>query len=249
MGSPLDIARTLAYTVVFLPEAVLCIMGCLLLWSFWKKQFLFRSLISCWAILTLIYVGPVGNTLVQSLESYAFQIKPDNLPENFEGFVLLGGCFSLANHITQDKRPTYNMAASRLLEFALLARQHSDKPILITGTEGETFHMKNDLEQLGIEAKRIILESQSQNTQDNAFNSYNAIKPEGTWVLVTSAFHMRRAYGLFCAAGWNVIPWPVGFFIDSHSANRLSHFCRTCAWHVGMKEYLGLIGQKIIRFW
>jgi uncharacterized SAM-binding protein YcdF (DUF218 family) len=31
------------------------------------------------------------------------------------------------------------------------------------------------------------------------------------WLLVTSAWHMPRALATFCAAGWNVTPYPVDY--------------------------------------
>ena len=36
-------------------------------------------------------------------------------------------------------------------------------------------------------------------------------EPDETWLLVTSAFHMPRAMGLFRKAGFPVVPWPVDY--------------------------------------
>ena len=40
-------------------------------------------------------------------------------------------------------------------------------------------------------------------------------QPDQDWILVTSAFHMPRAVGVFCQANWPVIPYPV-----DHRSNR-----------------------------
>jgi uncharacterized SAM-binding protein YcdF (DUF218 family) len=36
-------------------------------------------------------------------------------------------------------------------------------------------------------------------------------RPGETWLLVTSAFHMPRAMGLFRKAGFAVLPWPTDY--------------------------------------
>ena len=58
----------------------------------------------------------------------------------------------------------------------------------------------------------LEFEEESSNTRDNAYKSYALIQPgNDRWILVTSAFHMPKAVGLFRAAGWNVLPYPVNY--------------------------------------
>ena len=60
---------------------------------------------------------------------------------------------------------------------------------------------------------RIILENQSRNTFENALYTKDLIGFAGDkpWLLVTSAFHMPRAFEIFKDRGIHVIPYPVDF--------------------------------------
>jgi uncharacterized SAM-binding protein YcdF (DUF218 family) len=67
------------------------------------------------------------------------------------------------------------------------------------------------LESFGIARNRITLEDRSRNTVENAVFSKAIIqpKPGERWLLVTSAYHMPRAIGVFRKAGFPVEPYPV----------------------------------------
>jgi uncharacterized SAM-binding protein YcdF (DUF218 family) len=82
----------------------------------------------------------------------------------------------------------------------------------------------------------VLLESESRNTAENVAFSKSLAKPKPgeTWVLVTSAFHMPRSVGIFCRAGWPVVPYPV-----DHRALR-GHLLRADAGVVGNLNYLSM---------
>ena len=67
------------------------------------------------------------------------------------------------------------------------------------------------LETLGISRDRVILEDRSRNTVENALFSKLIVDPKRgeRWLLVTSAFHMPRAIGVFRKAGFPIEPYPV----------------------------------------
>ncbi len=61
----------------------------------------------------------------------------------------------------------------------------------------------------GLDRNRLMLEGASRNTAENATMSLELVPDnlDGEWILVTSAFHMRRVVASFCAAGWkNIVP-------------------------------------------
>ena len=68
--------------------------------------------------------------------------------------------------------------------------------------------MKEILEVMGVPGRSMLLERNSRNTYDNAL--YTAVvlnnKNIKRILLVTSAFHMRRAVALFEKQGFDVVP-------------------------------------------
>ena len=102
----------------------------------------------------------------------------------------------------------------------------------------------------GIAADRMILESASRNTRENAVMTYQIVKPKPgeRWLLVTSAFHMPRAMGVFRAAGFNVIAWPVDYRSSGPSdITRSTGGLGEGTYHVDItvKEWIGLIVYRL----
>ena len=99
----------------------------------------------------------------------------------------------------------------------------------------------------GIAPDRIVLEGAARNTAENAALTLAILGDpgEGPWLLVTSAFHMPRAVGAFCMAGWRgIIPYPVdyrglgGGDVGWDLAERL----RTL--NIAVKEWVGLAAYR-----
>ncbi len=65
----------------------------------------------------------------------------------------------------------------------------------------------------------MLIERNSRNTLENAEFSKAMVnpKPGERWVMVTSAFHMPRAVGLFRKAGFEVEPYPVDWKLGKGS--------------------------------
>jgi len=71
-------------------------------------------------------------------------------------------------------------------------------------------------ERLGISSEKIIIERNSHNTHESAMAEILDEIKDGKWLLVTSAFHMPRAFGAFEKAGINTIPYPVDYKTNSN---------------------------------
>ena len=147
-----------------------------------------------------------------------------------------------------------NSGGDRFVEAAALARRFPNAKVLVTGGMGTVFlEGEGDgetaprlLGALGVAPERLILESKSRNTAENATFSKALAqpKPGETWLLVTSAFHMPRSVGLFRKAGFPVVPWPtdyrtsgregVGLFRD----NEVDALQTTS---VALREWIGLV--------
>lgn len=235
----MNIQYILGHIVIHLSGYILYLTGCILLWSLWRKTLPRKTLLGCWALLMVVYSSPLPVWTIHHMENEARSLAPKELPDDFEGFVLLGGCFSLQHTQAGAERPIYNPAGSRFFDFVLLAKAWPKKRIVLTGTAVEADQMQRELVRFGIEAERITVENASRNTEDNATKTFDLIKPQGKWVLVTSAFHMKRSTILFERAGWSVIPCPVGFLTGEAGSGWWPHPVNGWAWYAGSKELIG----------
>lgn len=211
-----------------------------------------RSLAVALTITIAIGVFPVGNFLLNPLER-AYSAQP--VVTQPAGILVLGGA--------EDQAPDYagkvamvNHAGDRLIATMHLARQYPKAVVLYTGgkvalmpaAEG-AFELGPDiLRQLGLSEDRMIVEGRSRTTAENAALS-RAMAPnaEGPWILVTSAFHMPRALGTFCAAGWrNLVPYPTdyrgGKIRDQIGWNLAENLTDL---NIGVKEWVGLLAYRI----
>ncbi len=201
------------------------------------------------ALCVLIGAAPVHNLLLRPLET-RFPAGP-NLHE-LEGIIVLGGAEAVFE--TQDwGAPQLNDAADRYLAAIALARAHPAAVVLFAGggaqlsPQGEEAEIaRRILVAAGVAPERILLENRSRNTVENARKA-RALAPEaltGEWALVTSAFHMPRAVGTFCAAGWRrITAWPTDFRSAPWRphwafAENLQHL------NTGAREWLGLVGYR-----
>ena len=102
----------------------------------------------------------------------------------------------------------------------------------------------------GIAKERIVLEDKSRDTDENARFTRGLIqpKPGERWLLVTSAFHMPRAVGLFRKAGFAVDAYPVDWKLGKGSdiftffniaGDGLSHT------DPAIREWMGLIAYRL----
>lgn len=173
--------------------------------------------------LTLMVAGgflPLGNYLVLPLEErFADErLPPDSA--NLAGIIILGG-FEDAWVSGGRSGLALNEAAERLTEGVRLARRWPDAKIIFSGGSGGVFGRGADaaepvgafLQEVGIAPERIVLESKSLNTYQNAVYLRELLspKPGQQWLLVTSAYHMPRSIGVFRTAGFEVMAAPTDF--------------------------------------
>lgn len=172
----------------------------------------------CFALLTTFV--PVGPFMLKVLED-RFP-PPQSLPGRIDGIVVLGGVIDPAMS-EERRRLVINGAIERITMSATLAHMNPEAKLVFTGGSGSLMrqHMKEadyvaDLyEALGIPRERMILERESRNTWENAKFTMEMVSPKQgeNWILVTSAFHMPRAIGVFRRVGWEMIPYPVDYII------------------------------------
>lgn len=138
------------------------------------------------------------------------------------GIVLTGGMIRMPN--LQSDHPGLGNHADRFLQAYLLYKAGKIDKILISGaTSPRTMKLRQDdgqqaarlLRQWGVPAQDIILENTSRNTHENAVNTARILQerfPTKRYVLITSAFHLRRAVGCFNKAGVSAEAFPADFY-------------------------------------
>lgn len=181
-------------------------------------------------IIVILYVfslEPVSNWLWHNMEKDAKStVKPDL---EYDVVVMLGGMASGESSESWGSTD-YNGAVERMLRTYELLRTGKAKRALIScGTTNPEVRIAIEsrvvVEQLvswGIDRGRLVVEDQSRNTRENAVESARIIREQG-WtsvLMVTSAFHMRRAAACFRAVGLRVDLMPVDY--RSYDSSRFS---------------------------
>lgn len=206
---------------------------------------------------TTIALGllPVATYLMMPLEERFPQFHDDGRP--VDGIVLLGGAVDASDSLARG-RISANEAAERVLDTIELAHRYPGARILISGGGGTVFGdgageapvIADYFRSIGIEPGRILVEDRSRTTSENALYSRELVTPRAgeRWLLVTSAWHMPRAVGVFEKAGFAVTAYPVDFRTAGGSGNLrpfafVSDGLRRL--DVVTKEWAGLVGYYL----
>jgi uncharacterized SAM-binding protein YcdF (DUF218 family) len=154
--------------------------------------------------------------------------------------------------------PALNGAAERMTEMMILARRHPEAKLVFTGGQGtmtqgsltEADVARRLWTEMGLPQGRVIYEDRSRNTHENATLTRELVRPGPgeTWLLVTSAQHMPRAMGVFRAAGWDPVAWPVNYTAggslraayDAPFPTRLNQF------EGALREWIGLLAYRLL---
>lgn len=193
-----------------------------------------------------LWLGPLENRFP----------PPDSLPVRIGGVIVLGGALDVKRSHRRG-RPELTEAADRVAALVELARRYPAATFVFTGGSAALLDDSNReadlvpelLARLGAMPERLILERESRNTHENAVLSKALAKPRPgePWVLVTSAFHMPRAVGVFRRTGWSVVAYPVDYRslgrIDWTSAPDLVRALAELS--LATKEWIGLAAYRV----
>jgi uncharacterized SAM-binding protein YcdF (DUF218 family) len=172
------------------------------------------------AILILVAAAtlPLGVLLIAPLED-RFPLPPLDLPPP-EGIIVLGG--SINDDASTNRQETiFDEGGERLTEAVILAKRYPQARVVYTGgsssfagvTSTEALQARKLMSQMGVAPERVTIEDKSRNTDENARFTSAIVHPEPSqrWMVVTSAFHIPRAMGVFEKAGFHPIAYPVAF--------------------------------------
>ncbi len=203
--------------------------------------------------LFLFSYPPVTNILLHSLESSYPTLH--QAPKDVKYIYILG-----AGHKTDDSLPItsqlYTTAVIRLNEGIRLYQQLDEKATLIVsgynGLFDPTTHaqMQEKLAlALGVKKDHIILRPTPRDTQEEAIAAKQLLEDK-SFILVTSASHMKRAMIFFKDEGLHPIPAPTNHLSSTKRLDYTNLFSSDALGqsHIVFHEYLGLIWQKIKGF-
>ena len=210
------------------------------------------------ALLILLLQGwePLPDALLRHLESKHPGPKAESSLSAYVGVVVLGGALEPSYVSQGNQQPALNSAAERMTTPVGLQRQFPHLRLLFTGGEGELFtqgmseseRAKVFFDSMGVPASRVVYESTSRTTFENATLSASlpGISPAQPWLLLTSAHHMPRAFAAFTKAGWNVTPYPVDF--QAGQATPWSQYSMAAGarkWKLALHEIFGLWAYQL----
>jgi uncharacterized SAM-binding protein YcdF (DUF218 family) len=177
--------------------------------------------------------------------------------ETYDAGIVLSGMMSYDIDL---KKYQFMHGVDRLLQAIELYKKGKIRKIVFTGGSGsltysyikEGMLVKNFLLRIGIPEKDLFIETESNNTRENAIFTKPILDkefPKGKFLLLTSAYHMRRSLACFKKAGIQVTPYSTDrqsgdrkFAIDflfSPNVNALE------IWEIAIHEMTGYLMYKI----
>jgi uncharacterized SAM-binding protein YcdF (DUF218 family) len=178
------------------------------------------------------------------------------------GIVLSGGLMNTPKF--DSDHPGLGINADRFFHAYWLYKKGKIKKILISGistaswmenNKGETKQAAQLLVLWGVPPADIIFEEQSRNTYENARYSrviLDKLFPKGDYLLITSAFHMKRSYSCFKKAGITVDAFPANFYGINYKLEQRDYFVPDAnmiryfnmLWH----EWIGYLTYKVVGY-
>ena len=208
----------------FLLQPIVWILLLLALGLFWKWREARRYFyLAAFGLLLLLTNPFLINEAWLAWEKPPVPLK--EMPVYDAGIVLTG---ITSGTKSPHDRVYLNKGADRIMHALMLYRKGKIKRIIITGGSGaitkrhatEADELRSLLKMAAVPDSVILIENKSRNTRENAKFTAELLKQHPALknnVLITSAFHMRRAEACFDKAGLK----PALFPADFYSSDRL----------------------------
>jgi len=213
-------------------------------------------------LVSLLFVSSqyIANYAMYLWEPPLKEIAP--LPQYEVGIVLTG--VTNLNKTAHD-RTFFSRGADRATHAMQLYKMGKIKKILITGGQGLNPTNENTEAELladfmlvaGVLKEDILVENMALNTRQNALFAKQTLTKEGygpddQFLLITSAFHMKRSKACFDKVGIPTETFPVDYYASDPqltvknliqaSPQALAH------WHILVKEWVGLTAYEIVGY-
>ncbi|MEQ9186586.1 MAG: YdcF family protein [Cryomorphaceae bacterium] len=230
----------------------------LLIASFlWKKR---ARKLRISAVLVLFVFG--NSFLLHEVNLlWEVQVTADADLEHHQVAVILGG---YAYYSPTHDRVTFRNSTDRLLQGLRLLEEGKVSHLILSGGSGyvmqpdnkESMYVAEFLKDINVPKLDVTVESESRNTRENAMHTATILQ-EKRWdkqriVLITSAYHMRRAMACFEKQGISVIPFSADpttgermFYLDHLLLPSAETFAQ---WNVLIHEWIGFISYKMMGY-
>ncbi|HOY38759.1 MAG TPA: YdcF family protein [Bacteroidales bacterium] len=249
------LSKILQYLLMPVSWLIILVISLLLL----KKEKTRKRIIVSIAVILIVFTNPfLINISMRAWETDTVdkaQLKP-----SYDYGILLTGMLS---YDSKYKRINFWRSSDRLLQTIDLYYDGRIDKILIAGGSGDVLNqeikeasvLKEYLVHIGIPEEDIITEIHSRNTHENAVETVKILSklhPGAQCLLITSAFHMRRAHACFKKAGMNCDVYvtdrfggPVSFKPDKLLVPKVEALGN---WTLLIHEVSGFIMYKIMRY-
>ena len=215
-------------------------IGTLVVVLFFSNSVVFKEFVRIWEI---------PATSIENMDSYDVAI-------------VLGGMFEFDN---SANRLSIQRGGDRIWQALNLYHAGKVKKILLSGDHGyitdrglhEAEQLRDVLVAWGLPEEDIIVEPYSRNTYENAKESVQILQsdyPElTTFLLVTSATHMRRASSCFSKQGLTFDTFSTDPFVGKKRAYHwdefiVPNFSNFDYWFRLIKEWVGFVGYKVMGY-
>ncbi|HEY8962838.1 MAG TPA: YdcF family protein [Alphaproteobacteria bacterium] len=249
------LSKILMFFLAPLNVAIFLICAAMVCLYLGRRKYAQWAGMACCAVLVVFAVLPTGPVLMKFLETR--YVAPDPLPRRVDGIILLGGVLDSDIGMSHGV-PQMDATADRLIAFANLAYRYPYARLVYssglgnlsqTGTP-EGAMAVDALETIGFRAgRRLVVEDQARTTYENAKLSKELVHPQPgqTWLIVTSAWHMPRAMGVFAAADWPVVPVPTDWRTGGKTGGGFLYNLTMS--HLAIKELGGIVLYAVTGKW
>jgi len=216
-----------------------------------KKIFPFLALL----FLYLLSIQPVSDLLLKPLENAYPPLSPEFKKDWPQAVVILGGGTIQSSPEAGAGKDTLTADAIKRVVYAFSLRDTFKVPFIFSG--GKVFEYGQESEaltagrlfvSLGFPFERLILESRSRNTWENAKETMKLGFEK--IVLVTSAYHVKRGVYCFNRQGISVIAAPTDYKCDRGRNYDFFSFMPQMGYlnnsWLAIHEYIGLLTYRII---
>lgn len=243
--------------ISFLFTPLVWIITLLLLGIFLKNKKRARGFLISGIVLLYLMGNPfLFNEICRQWEIPAVS-EDQFLQKKVEGIIVLGGLSFWDNQL---KRIQFSKSSDRLMQGLMLYKKGIGKKLIISGGSGsltypddrESVFIKDYLVKIGLNPNEILIEKESKNTRENAVFTKELLDScgmNGTFLLVTSGYHMKRSVACFEKAGVKVIPFSTDRYCGDTKFNLDHLFIPNAgillAWDTLMHEWIGYVTYKI----